>query len=41
MLGFFNVDDFVLDSGWKSTIQLLAEGSVTPFDSSGEVVEVD
>ena len=33
--------NFVLDSGWKSMIQLLVKGSITSLDSSSEVVEVN
>ena len=38
---FAKAGDFVLDLGWKSMIQLLAEGGVAPLDSSSKVVEVD
>ena len=32
---FADAGDLVLDVGWKSTIHLSAEGSVTPLDMSG------
>ena len=32
---FANAGDLVLDAGWKSTIHLSAEGSVTPLDMGG------
>ena len=38
---FANTGDFILDLGWKSAIQLSAEGGITPLDVSSEVVEVN
>ena len=38
---FANVGDLILDAGWKSMIQLSAEGGIAPLDMGGEVVEVD
>ena len=38
---FADAGDLILDSGWKSAIQLSAEGNVTPLDTSSEVVEVN
>ena len=38
---FADMGNFSLDAGWKSTIQLLAEGRVTPLYSGSEAVEVD
>ena len=40
-VGFADAGDFVLDAGWKSAIQLLEEGGITPLDSGSEAVEVD
>ena len=38
---FADMGDLVLDVGWKSAIQLLAEGSVTPLYLGSEAVEVN
>ena len=38
---FADVGNLVLDAGQKSVIQLSAEGSITPLDTGGKVVEVD
>ena len=38
---FANAGNLVLDAGWKSAIQLSAEGSIAPLDMGGKVVEVD
>ena len=38
---FANAGNLVLDAGWKSAIQLLVEGGITPLDMGGKVVEVN
>ena len=38
---FADAGDFILDSGWKSAIQLWAEGGIAPLDLGSKVVEVD
>ena len=38
---FADAGDFILDSGWKSAIQLWAEGGIAPLDLGSEAVEVD
>ena len=40
-VGFANTGNLVLDAGRKSTIQLSAEGGVTPLDMGGKAVEVN
>ena len=40
-VGFSNTGDLILDLGWKTMVELLAEGSVTPLDAYCKAVEVD
>ena len=38
---FANAGNLILDVGWKSAVHLSVEGSITPLDMGGKVVEVD
>ena len=38
---FPNVGDLILDLGWESSVQLSAQGSFTPLDTSSKAIEVN
>ena len=40
-VGFADAGNLILDAGWKSTIDLSAEGGIAPLDMGSKVVEVD